>query len=578
MSGVTCVQPTSLPDQQTEALVVGSGASGLTAALTAADQGAKVLIIEKGHLFGGTSATSGGTIWIPNNHLIGPAGGSDSAEDAERYITALAEGFSSPQRIRAFVEYAPRMFRWLDEKTDVKFESLTKYCDYHPELPGGRSGFRSCQALPIDCDVLGGEFEMLQPPHVGTTAFGCINWTAREAHPLITQSKGAKQIFLKIAAKYYLDVRQRWKTSRDRRLTGGGALVARLRWSLRKRKVPMQLSTELTGFIVENGRVVGAQVLNNGIPQRIHASRGVILASGGFERNAELRTRHLPGPTTTAWSAGNPFNTGSATIAAMQLGAKMANLDSAWWAPGYKLADEDRARPMFVERSLPGSIMVDGAGRRFCNEAASYHVTGGLMARGYRASDGGTVPSWFIFDGRYRGKYALGPIFPGPPSFDRSIRPSMRAILRSAASIGELAQQIGVPADNLQATIERFNAQATTGKDEDFARGESLYDRYYGDPAVTPNCCLAPLAKAPFYAIPIQPCDIGTNGGIVTDEHARALNVDGVPIPGLYATGNCSASSMGKSYPAAGATLGSGMTFGYLAALHATAHAAGESA
>jgi 3-oxosteroid 1-dehydrogenase len=572
------MQPISLPSVQTEVLVVGSGASGLTAALTAADQGAKVLIIEKGHLFGGTSATSGGTIWIPNNHLIGPAGGSDSLEDAQRYITELAAGFSSSERIRAFVEHAPRMLRYLDQHTDVKFESLTKYCDYHPELPGGRPGYRSCQALPIACDVLGGEFEALQPPHVGTTAFGRINWTAREAHPLITQSKGAKQIFLKIAAKYYLDVRQRWKTSRDRRLTGGGALVARLRWSLRKRKVPLQLSTELVSLLVEDGRVVGAEVLNNGIPQRIHASRGVILASGGFERNAELRTRHLPLPTSTAWSAGNPFNTGSATVAAMQIGAGMANLDSAWWAPGYKLADEDRARPMFVERSLPGSIMVDGAGRRFCNEAASYHVTGGLMARGHRPEDGGTVPSWFIFDARYRGKYALGPIFPGPPGFDRSIRPSMKAILRSAQTIADLAGMIGVPAANLAATVERFNEHAAAGRDPDFSRGESLYDRYYGDPAVAPNCCLAPLVKPPFYAIPIQPCDIGTNGGILTDEHARALHESGAPIPGLYATGNCAASPMGKSYPAAGATLGPGMTFGYLAALHATGRTAGETA
>jgi len=564
------VQPTALPELTTDVLVVGSGASGLTAALTAADQGSKVLIIERGHLFGGTSATSGGTIWIPNNHLIAPAGGVDSEADAEQYIQALAGEFSSAEKIRAFVANAPRMFRYLDEKTDVKFETLEKYCDYHPELPGGKPGYRSCQALPIDCDVLGGEFESLQPPHVGTTAFGRINWTAREAHPLITQSKGAKQIFLKIAAKYYLDVKQRWKTTRDRRLTGGGALVARLRWSLKKRKVPLQLSTELVELCREGGRIVGAWVLNNGTPQRIRARQGVILAAGGFERNAEMRAKYLPGPTTPAWSAGNPFNTGLATIAAMQVGARTANMDSAWWAPGYKLADEDRARPMFVERSLPGSIMVDGAGQRFCNEAASYHVTGGLMAHGHRAADGGTVPSWFIFDARYRGKYALGPIFPGPPSFDRSIRPSMRAILRSAGSVGELAEAIGVPKENLVATVNRFNRHAETGVDVDFGRGDGLYDRYYGDPAVTPNSCLAPLLKAPFYAIPIQPCDIGTNGGMVTDENGQVIDESGASLEGLYAVGNCAASPMGKSYPAAGATLGPGMTFGYLAALHAT--------
>jgi len=559
-----------LPDVDCDLLVVGSGASGLTAALVAADAGAKVLIIEKGHLFGGTSATSGGTIWIPNNHLIAPAGGEDSSEDARRYITALAGEYSSAERIDAFIEHAPKMFRYLDECTDVKFETLPRYCDYHPELPGGKPGFRSCQASPVRCDVLGREFEVLQPPHVGTTAFGRINWTAREAHPLITQGKGAKWIFLKIAAKYYLDVSQRWKTPRDRRLTGGSALVARLRWSLRKRQVPLQLSTELTDLWCEGGRVLGAIVKNNGLTQRIRSHRGVILAAGGFERSESLRTRYLPGPTTTAWSAGNPFNTGSATEAAIRLGAQMANMESAWWAPGYKLADEDRARPMFVERSLPGSIMVNAEGRRFCNEAASYHVTGGLMARG-AGVQGSSGCVWFVFDARYRAKYALGPMFPGPPSFDRGLRPSMRALLRSADSLDALAASMGVPVAEFTATVQNFNRQAEMGTDPDFRRGESLYDRYYGDAAVAPNPCLAPLTKRPFYALPIYPCDIGTHGGMLTDSHARVLGNDGAAIPGLYAIGNCAASPMGRSYPGAGATLGPGMTFGYLAARHATA-------
>jgi 3-oxosteroid 1-dehydrogenase len=188
------------------------------------------------------------------------------------------------------------------------------------------------------------------------------------------------------------------------------------------------------------------------------------------------------------------------------------------------------------------------------------------------------VPTWFIFDARYRGKYALGPIFPGPPSFDRSLRPSMKALLRSAGSIAELAAAIGVPAATLTATVETFNKHAAEGRDPEFARGESLYDRYYGDPAITPNSCLAPLAKAPFYALPIHPCDIGTHGGLVTDAHARALDEAGRPIPGLYAAGNCAASPMGKSYPAAGATLGPGMTFGWLAAQHATADLAAPAA
>ena len=555
------------PEETFDVIVVGSGASGLTAALTAAHHGAKVVILERGHLWGGTSATSGGTIWIPNNHLIAPAGGEDTPADAFRYIRALAGEDASAERVQTFVDSGPRMVRFLADASDVQFESLESYCDYHPELPGGRPGYRSIQALPVKCDVLGRDFETMQPPHLATTAFGRINWTAKEARPLITQAKGAKSIFLKIAAKYYLDIGQRLKTTRDRRITGGGALVARLKWSLNRKKVPVRLSTALVDYVLENGRVTGVEVESGGYRQVLRATRGVIVASGGFERNAAMRAQYLPQPTSTDWAGGNPFNTGEPIAAAMRLGARMHLLDAAWWAPSYKLADEDRARPMFVERSLPGSIMVDQSGRRFCNEAASYHVTGGIMAE--RAATQGTAPTWFVFDARYRGKYALGPLFPGPPSFDRGIKPTMRSLLRRADTIEELATAIGVDPATLSATVAKFNADAVTGKDTEFARGDSAYDRYYGDDAVKPNPCMAPLATGPFYAVPIVPGDIGTKGGMLTDVHARVLHEDGSVIDGLYAAGNCSASPMGRSYPAAGATLGPGMTFAWLAARHA---------
>ena len=553
-----------LPDVETDILVVGSGASGLAAALTAADHGVRVTVIENSHLYGGTSSTSGGVMWIPNNHLIAPAGGSDSEAEALQYVRKLVGSGSSEARVNAFVKHAPRMFRFLDEKCGVKFESLDKYCDYHPEEPGGKPGYRSCQALPIKSDVLGRDIATLQEPHSGTTAFGCINWTAREAHKLVTQGKGAKTTFIRIVIRYYIDVTQRWKTSRDRRLTGGGALIARLVLALRQRKVTVRLSTALQDYIVEHGRVVGAVVSSDGLTQRIRAAKGVIVASGGFERNPQMRDKYLPQPTTVAWAAGVPSNTGEPIVAAMRVGVAMGNMDSAWWAPGFKLSDEDRARPLFVERALPGCILVDQGGKRFCNEASSYHVTGGIMARG-----AGTAPAWFVFDARYRGKYALGPLFPGPPKMDDWLRPAMKAILKKSDTIAGLAQQIGVPADVLGATVSRFNEMAKVGKDEDFHRGESLVDRYYSDVAVKPNPSLAPLAKAPFYALALYPCDIGTNGGIQTDEYGRALKEDGTVLPGLYAAGNCSASPMGKAYPAAGATLGSGMTYGYLAARHA---------
>lgn len=556
----------SLPDAETDILVVGTGASALTAVLTAAELGARVIVIEKNHRYGGTSSTSGGVVWIPNNHLIAAAGGSDSETEALQYIRGLVAGDASEARINAFVKQGPRMFRFLEEKCGLKFESLERYCDYHPELPGGKPGYRSCQARAIKSNLLGRDVATLQEPHVGTVVFGGINFTAREAHTLITRSKGAKAAFIRTVLRYFLDVRQRWKTTRDRRLTGGSALIAHLMVALRQRRIGVRLSTALTDYIVENGRVVGAEVSANGLPQRIRAVKGVIVASGGFEHSSHLRERYLPRPTTTAWAAGVPSNTGEPIVAAMRIGIAMGNMDSAWWTPGYKLSDEDRARPLFFERALPGCIMVDQGGRRFCNEAASYHVTGGIMARGAGA---GTAPAWLIFDARYRGKYALGSLLPGPPWMDEWLQPSMREILRKSDTIAELAQQMGVPPDVLQASVSRFNEMAKAGKDEDFRRGESLVDRYYGDLAVKPNPSLAPLAKSPYYALPLFACDIGTNGGILTDEFGRALTEGGTPMGGLYAAGNCSSSVMGRSYPAAGATLGSGMTFGYLAARNA---------
>lgn len=556
----------SLPDAETDILVVGSGAGALTAALTAAEHGARVLVIEASHCYGGTSATSGGVIWVPDNHLIAAAGGSDSEADALAYLHELVGSDASEARLQAFVRQSPRMLRFLDEKCGLTFESLENYTDYHAELPGGKPGYRSCQALAIKSDALGRDIATLQEPHAGTVAFGRITWTAREAHKLVTQGPGAKATFMRILIRYYADVRHRFKTTRDRRLTCGAALIAQLMVALKQRKVGIRLSTALTDYLVENGRVVGAIVSSDGLTQRILATRGVIVGSGGFERDQQMREKYLPKPTTTAWAAGVPSNSGVPIFAAMRIGVAMGNMGSAWWAPGFKLSDEDRARPLFVERGLPGCIMVDQGGRRFCNEAASYHVTGGIMAQ--RA---GTAPTWLVFDAGYRGKYALGPLFPGPPRMDTWLRPAMKEILRKADTIEGLASQIDVPADVLAATVARFNEMAKAGTDEDFHRGESLLDRYYSDLSVKPNPSLAPLAKAPFYALPLFACDIGTNGGIQTDEHGRALREGGTVMPGLYAVGNCSASVMGKAYPAAGATLGSAMTFGYVAARDALA-------
>ena len=551
---------------ETDLLVAGSGAGGLTAALTAAQLGIQPLVIEKGHQWGGTSATSGGTLWIPCSRHMREAGAADSPEDALAYIQALAAGEASEARIRAYIDHAGKMLDFLEAHGGPKFRCVD-YADYHMDLPGARRN-RSHEAAPITAGQLGPDFHSLQPTHPAGQAFGRVNWTISEARPIITRSKGWLKAVLKVMGRYWLDLPQRYRTPRDRRLTGGNALVGQLRRALNARDVPVKLGVALQELMLEQGRVAGALVEIAGQRRAIRARRGVVLAAGGFECSDRMRKAHFQGFTSAAWSGAQRNNTGDAIEAAERAGAALDLMDAAWWAPAFRLADEDRARPMFVERALPGCLIVNGLGRRYMNEAASYHVAGGEMMQ-RNSPECPTAPSWFLFDAWYRSRYAVGPMMPGPPSWDGKLKASFREVLRKADSVAALAAAIGVEPAALEASLARFNAHAAKGKDPDFGRGASGYDRYYGDPRNLPNPCLKPLDKPPYYALKIFPGDIGSKGGVVADAHGRALNGKGQPIPGLYAIGNCSASVVGRSYPGAGATLGPAMTFGYLAARHA---------
>ena len=551
---------------ETDLLVAGSGAGGLTAALTAAQLGIQPLVIEKGHQWGGTSATSGGTLWIPCSRHMREAGAADSPEDALAYIQALAAGEASEARIRAYIDHAGKMLDFLEAHGGPKFRCVD-YADYHMDLPGARRN-RSHEAAPITAGQLGPDFHSLQPTHPAGQAFGRVNWTISEARPIITRSKGWLKSVLKVMGRYWLDLPQRYRTPRDRRLTGGNALVGQLRRALNARDVPVKLGVALQDLMLEQGRVAGALVEIAGECRAIRARRGVVLAAGGFECSDRMRKAHFQGFTSAAWSGAQRNNTGDAIEAAERAGAALGLMDAAWWAPAFRLADEDRARPMFVERALPGCLIVNGLGRRYMNEAASYHVAGEEMMR-RNSPECPTAPSWFLFDAWYRSRYAVGPMMPGPPSWDGRLKASFREVLRKGDSVAALAAAIGVEQAALEASLARFNAHAAKGEDPDFGRGASGYDRYYGDPRNLPNPCLKPLDKPPYYALKIFPGDIGSKGGVVADAHGRALNGKGQPIPGLYAIGNCSASVVGRSYPGAGATLGPAMTFGYLAARHA---------
>ena len=552
-------------DIETDVLVAGSGAAALTAAVTAAAGGARTLVIEKSELYGGTSATSGGVIWIPATAQALSAGHADSPEEAFAYIRALTDPEVSDARIWAFVRQGREMVAWLEAHTAVHLRAHP-YADYHPEMPGGKTGWRSLEALPLHASDLGADFERLRPPHPAVQFLARVSWTLEETGTLLFRAPGWGLTALTIFGNYFLDLPHRLHSRRDRRLTLGNALLGRLKLSLDKVGGTLWLSSPLRGLIKDDGRVTGALVEREGRTLRVRARRAVVLAAGGFERNAEMRRRHLPQSPEPRWSGSQVNNVGEALVAAQAVGAATVAMDSAWWGTSMSLPGEERARLMAIERALPGSIIVNSQGERYMNEAASYHVAGQEMLR-HDTPAARTIPSLMLFDATWRRRYPLGPLIPDLPDW---LQPAnLRQVLVRAATWEELAARTGLPPAKLNATIARFNEHARAGNDPDFRRGESAYDRYYGDPRVTPNPTLRALETPPFYALPVYPGDIGTNGGLSTNEYAQVLDGGGVAIPGLYACGNTAATVMGHSYPAAGATLGPGMTFGFIAARHA---------
>ena len=559
----------SVWDKETDLLIVGSGAGGLLAAVVGASRGAKALVIEKTAEYGGTSATSGGGIWIPDSPLAAAAGQPDSPDEAFQYIRALSAENVPDENIRAYVHWAPQMLRWLVENTPVRYQPLP-YPDYHAELPGGKVGYRTHLPFEMDGRLLGDDVLTLRAASPAASLFGRINWRFSETYQLMFRMKGWQLTLLRMLARYYLDVGQRVRSRKDRFLSLGTALVGGLRLALNQSGSELWLNTPLVELVREGPRVVGAVVQHDGKSIRIRAVQGIVLAAGGFDRNAEMRHKYIPHLPDPLHSGGQIGNTGDAINAAVAVGAVTMNMRHTWSAPVLSIPGEYRGRLSTTERALPGCIIVNQAGRRFMNEAASYHIAGQAMVAANRL-DAGTNPSWMVFDGRYRHKYPLGPVLPLVP--DWMLPRQVRSILHKAWDIASLARRIGVPAEALQATVTHFNAGARLGRDEEFSRGAAAYDRLYGDPGVTPNPTLGPIEQPPFYAFPIYAGDIGTCGGLVTNAQARVLDANGQWVEGLYAVGNNAASVMGGSYPGAGSTLGPSMTFAYVAALDATGSA-----
>ena len=554
-------------DKEVDTLVIGSGAGGLLSALVAAANRAEVLIVEKESQWGGTSATSGAGIWIPGSDQARAAGFEDKTADAFKYVRKLSAKNVPDANIRAFVENAAPMLRWVTANTDIDYQAFP-YPDYHAENPGGSpTGYRTHMPLPIDGKKLGKDVETLRFASPAASLFGYLNWHFDETYIILFRAPRWWWHLTKSLARYWFDWPFRFKSRKDRRLTLGNALVGGLKLALNEKGVPLWLNTPMEELITEKGKVVGAVVRHDGKALRIRARKGVVLAAGGFDKNQAMRDDHAPLYSRAYLSGGTSGNTGDSIRAGLGVGAQTLNMQSAWAAPVFYVPGEDRGRLCTIERALPGSMMVNQKGERYLNEAASYHIVGQIMAR-RELEHKDASPSWFVFDHRYRHSYPVGPLYPIMPDWLQ--RGEVRGILKKGRTVAELAEAMGVPADTLAATFARYNDYAARGEDPDFHRGEAAYDKMYGDPRVGPNPCLRPLEKGPFYAMPIYPGDIGTNGGLLTDDQARVLDGKGKPIAGLYAIGNNAASAMGESYPGAGVTIGPAMTFGYIAARHMT--------
>ncbi|NMG31547.1 FAD-binding protein, partial [Aromatoleum evansii] len=547
-----------------------AGAGALASAVVAADNGLSVLVVEKSDKFGGTSSISGGGIWIPNNHHFAAKGGQDSYDKALQYLKAATGGVVPEQRLRAYLDNAPKMIKHLEDKSRVRYAVAEKYPDYYQHLPGSLPGGRTLDPELFDTSVLGDELPNLRQGAPSNLLMGRIAWTARQAHKAMSREFGWRLMVLGLMLRFKLDFAWRRKSKFDRRAALGTALIASLRRSLQDRKVPLWLKTEFRDLILEGGRVCGARVVREGREMEVRARRGVIFASGGFEQNQALRERYLPQPTQAVWSATPPGNNmGAALEAGVAAGAATALLDKAWWAPTIRVPKEEKPRGVFAERAFPGAIVVNGQGRRFVNEAAPYLEFVDAMYQDQQKSGAKSIPAWVIFDAGFRFNYAMGPLMPAQIMPDSRLKKEwLGTVYWKAPTLAELASQIGVDAQGLEETARKMNEYARTGLDAEFARGGNVFDRYYGDSNVKPNPCLAPIQKGPFYAMRLDAGDIGTKGGLLTNEHAQVVREDGTAIPGLYAIGNCSAAVMGTGYPGAGATLGPAMTFGYIAANH----------
>jgi len=551
-----------------DVLVVGTGASGMAAAVTAAYQGLKVLVVEKEPVYGGTTARSGGWLWIPGTKLATEQGIHEPPGAARRYLAHEATTHFDPARVDAFIENGPKAVEFFTSKTCVQFDMPPVFPDYHAEAPGGQPGGRSMVTRPFDGRELGDRIANLAPPVPELTVFGMMLGSGKELWHFLRAFKSFESFFY-VARRFGGHLLDVVRHGRGMTLTNGNALAGRLAKAGMDLNIPVWLSSPVKKLVIEGDAVAGVVVQREGQTIQVNASRGVVLACGGFPHDIERRKALFPhAPTGREHYTPSPeANTGDGLRLGESVGGWVDSTipNAAAWCPTSVTRRPDGTQgvmPHFIDRAKPGVIAVTQDGRRFTNEGNSYHdfVQDLVVA----CKGKGEVTAWLICDHKHLREYGLGCVAPFPLPIGRHLR---SGYLKRGKTLSALAQEINVPESALSSQVETFNRDARNGTDTQFGKGSTAYNRYQGDSLNQPNPCMAPIERGPFYAVKLVVGEIGTFAGLSTDASCRVLDKQDQPIRGLYAVGNDAASIMGGNYPGAGITLGPALTFGYVAGM-----------
>lgn len=551
-----------------DVIVLGAGAAGMTAAFVAAHEHARVLLVEKTPFVGGTASRSAGTLWVPGNFSLSADDARRDVDAARRYLDGLIGMDSDPRLREQFLQHAPRMVEYLRMQGAVRFNPCPRHSDYHPALDGARPGGRPVEAALFDGRTLGDDFALLRAPLPEFMVLGGMMVSKADIDVLLALRRSRANV-RHAAALFLRYARDRLRYRRGTRLAMGNALCAGLLKSVRE--AGATLLTQATPTRIDRAGgiacMVGLDV--HGRAVEVAATRAVMFAGGGFSANAQWRARHMPQPTPRHTVACESDDAGTQALA-LSLGAVLGvpRGDNAWWFPSSVVPRDDGTVGVFphilLDRAKPGLIAVGREGRRFVNEGANYHTFGRAQ---YAA---GAIPCYLVCDARFMRKYGLGAIRPGGRGMHRWVA---RKYVAKAATLEALALAIGVEVEGLRDSARRMTAYAAAGHDPDFGKGADALSRQNGDPSHAPNPCLGPVDTPPFYAVEVAPADLGTSLGLQVGGYGQLVDREGQALPGLYACGNDMNSIMGGHYPAPGVTLGPGMTFGYLAALHALGRA-----